>query len=169
MLEIDLRTLGSEGTEIQETLDAEDGLWSDTDLEFAEAPRVDLRVTEAGERDVHVRGDVTAALRLSCRRCLRDVEAGIALELDLLFDPEVGTEGEQEQVYRLEAEGGILDLRPAIREQLLLEVPPYPLCAEDCEGLCPKCGIDRNRASCDCTLEEPDPRWEALRELQPEE
>ena len=52
-----------------------------------------------------------------------------------------------------------------VRDALVLELPAAPLHAPDCAGLCPSCGIDRNRASCDCTTEDLDPRWAALRSL----
>lgn len=168
MLEIELQALGREPREWTERIPVEDGPWSDTDLRFAEAPRARLRASFAGDRDVHVRGEVEAVLVLECRRCLRDVRRELGVELDLLYDAKVDKEGDEEQVYQLEAEAGTLDLAPAVREQLLLHVPPFPVCREDCRGLCPKCGIDRNEESCDCTLVEPDPRWDALRELKEE-
>lgn len=168
MLDIDLQALEREPREWTERIPVEGGPWSDTGLRFEERPVAELRANFAGERDVHVQGAVRAPLIQECRRCLKDVRQELVVELDLMFGPEVDKEGDEEQVYLLETEAGSLDLAPAIREQLLLEVPPFPLCEEDCRGLCPRCGIDRNRQSCDCTLVEPDPRWEALRELKQE-
>lgn len=168
MLTLDLSALERGPTEWRERIPLEDGPWSDTDLRFQAPPEARLRAALTGDRGVHVTGVVEARLVLACRRCLEDVRHDLELELDLLYDPEVDKEGEEAQVYQLEAEAHELDLAPAIREQLLLEVPPYPLCREDCRGLCPKCGIDRNEDACDCTLTEPDPRWDALRELREE-
>ncbi len=168
MLEIDLQALERQPRDWTERIPVEDGPWSDTDLRFAEPPGADLRASFAGERDVHVQGTVEATLVLDCRRCLRDVRRDLVVELDLLYDPVVEKEGDEEQVYLLEAEAATLDLAPAVREQLLLQVPTFPVCREDCQGLCPKCGIDRNESSCDCTLVEPDPRWDTLRELKEE-
>jgi uncharacterized protein len=51
-------------------------------------------------------------------------------------------------------------------EQLQLNVPMRAVCREDCQGLCPDCGINRNLASCGCDEARIDPRWEALRGLQ---
>ena len=58
-----------------------------------------------------------------------------------------------------------LDLRPAVRELWLLDVPGYALCREDCKGLCPTCGTNLNLAQCDCATEEVDPRFAALSNL----
>jgi uncharacterized protein len=35
-------------------------------------------------------------------------------------------------------------------EQLVLAVPDKPLCREDCLGLCPECGENRNSGACRC-------------------
>lgn len=166
MLEIDLAALQQRPEEWRVEIPAEEGPWSDTDLRFAEPPVLDLVASLTGDRGVHVRGVLDTVLLLRCRRCLRDLRHDMEVSLDLIFDPGVDKEGENEQVYPLEAKASILDLTPAVREQLLLAVPPYPLCSEGCEGLCPRCGINRNEETCDCTLEEPDPRWDALRELK---
>ena len=39
-------------------------------------------------------------------------------------------------------------LAMAGREVLLLELPMAPLCRDDCRGLCPVCGADRNVEIC---------------------
>lgn len=166
MLEIDLHSLEQRPKEWREEIPAEGGPWSDADVRFAGPPVAELRASLTGDRGVHVQGVLRAMLLLECRRCLSEVRRAVELELDLLFDPGVEKEGEHEQVYPLEAQASTLDLAPAIREQLLLAVPPYPVCRDGCRGLCPKCGVDLNEESCDCVLEDPDPRWDALRELQ---
>jgi uncharacterized protein len=52
-----------------------------------------------------------------------------------------------------------------IREELILAVPEYVLCREECRGLCPRCGKDLNEGPCACRPE-PDPRWAALEALK---
>ena len=59
-----------------------------------------------------------------------------------------------------------IDMAPAVREYVLLELPDGPLCRDDCAGICPVCGIDRNEASCDCDTSVRDHRWAALDELR---
>jgi uncharacterized protein len=58
-----------------------------------------------------------------------------------------------------------IDLEPMVREQFILAVPYAPLCREDCAGLCPQCGTDRNHGKCACEAP-PDPRFAALRGLK---
>ena len=64
-----------------------------------------------------------------------------------------------EDTYPLE--GDQLDLRPLVRDALLLEPPLAPLCRDDCRGLCADCGADLNLGPCQC-LPALDARWQAL-------
>lgn len=48
---------------------------------------------------------------------------------------------------------------------LILQVQMTYLCKEDCKGLCPHCGADRNVTDCDCDKKQIDPRFAALRAL----
>ena len=46
--------------------------------------------------------------------------------------------------------GTEIDLRPDIEQEIIMALPQQQLCAEDCRGLCPSCGIDLNQGQCDC-------------------
>jgi len=101
---------------------------------------------------VLVRGRLSVAVHGPCGRCLREFDY-------LLTPPEVCHLYEQVQ-------GEELDLAPELREDLLIALPMKRLCREDCRGLCPVCGGDRNRRSCRCALPGADPdRWAALDSL----
>ena len=39
---------------------------------------------------------------------------------------------------------------PIVREYIILAVPITVYCNEDCRGLCPLCGADRNQGECSC-------------------
>jgi uncharacterized protein len=60
-------------------------------------------------------------------------------------------------------------LAPVVREYVLLDLPDLPLCKDDCAGICPTCGIDRNAGTCDCDAVVTDPRWSALENLKLDE
>src|SRR5215469_6251135 len=63
-------------------------------------------------------------------------------------------------------EGDSLLLEDVLREQTLLAVPLKVLCREDCKGLCPTCGKNRNVELCACAATTGDPRWEALKDIR---
>ncbi len=58
--------------------------------------------------------------------------------------------------------GDIIDVTEVVRQNLILALPIAPRCREDCRGLCPRCGADRNRTVCGCTDVESDPRLRPL-------
>ena len=85
---------------------------------------------------------------------VEDVED--AVDLEAIDDEEVLGLAE----YREDS----IDLGEVVREQLYLALPMKPLCQEDCKGLCPVCGGNRNREACTCQQEWVDPRMAALAE-----
>ena len=101
-----------------------------------------------------------------CRRCLRPVGGELRCEVRELYRPRPPREppNEDEDTYPLSGE--MLDLRPLVRDAILLEMPIAPLCREDCAGLCPTCGADLNEGECDCPPASADPRWAALDTLR---
>ncbi len=114
-----------------------------------------LRFTPA--RDIVVfEGSCRTVVRLSCVRCLEDFDYTVESRFRYLLWPHTGkaatTEQElnQDDLEVLYYEDDCLDLRPVIREQVLLGLPAYPHCRESCRGLCAVCGADRNHAECSC-------------------
>jgi len=106
-----------------------------------------------------VRGTVRAQWRAECSRCLQEVSGEREVHVDELYEPHP-LAGE---TYLLD--GDEIDLEPVVRDALLLELPTVPLCRPDCAGLCPHCGTDRNERTCECTVDDTDPRWAALAAL----
>lgn len=101
-------------------------------------------------------GTVTAPWTGPCRRCLADASGIIHMEVREVFEEDP----DPEQTYPLH--GDKLDLEPLVRDAVLLELPLAPLCRDDCAGICPTCGADRNVAPCRCEAATNDPRWAAL-------
>jgi len=107
-----------------------------------------------------VRGRTRGRWTAPCARCLVEVGGDLDCLISELFEA-VPLEGE---TYGLD--GDEIDLEIAVRDAVILELPVAPRCSADCSGLCPACGADRNDTACDCDPNPPDPRWDALRELQ---
>ena len=126
----------------------------------------------AGDRQ-RVDVEVSAELPLvgACDRCLDDVTLVLpvayreewALGADAA-DVEVLDDGPV--VRRRVAQSGV-DLADGFWQNAALELPAKILCAEDCRGLCPSCGANRNRAACTCPRPEPDARLAALADWRP--
>jgi uncharacterized protein len=167
MLKVDLGLLARQHRiRIDAELPADDPLWEGAGLVFAEPVRLALDVQEAGA-DVVVRGRADGVAGLDCRRCTKPVQHAFDEELTIVFRAGVeGVDAEAEEVYPLPPRGEELDLSVPLLEHLLLAVPQFVICEEACRGLCPRCGTNLNQASCECVVEEEDPRWAALRRLR---
>jgi uncharacterized protein len=70
-----------------------------------------------------------------------------------------------ETVVRIAPHGREVEINPAALawEEFSLALPVKPLCKENCRGLCPVCGRNRNLESCACDAEKTDARLTALR------
>ena len=79
-------------------------------------------------------------------------------------DAEDGLELAPEDLDVLYYDDLVVPLDPLVEEQVQLELPLKALCREDCRGLCPTCGADRNLAPCVCKPPT-DERWKSLRTL----
>lgn len=123
---------------------------------------------------VRLVGRLTAELELPCSRCLEQFRVSVDTPIDLLFLPASGetsaenVDDDDRQLSQDDAnasfyEDETIDLAQVMREQFYLALPMKPLCREDCQGLCPVCGINRNTATCSCQAEWVDPRMDALR------
>lgn len=155
---------------------------------------VSARLTKMG-RKVLVQATYTVPLVGQCKRCLKPLTLDEPIDMTLTYVPQDGAEAKKKQnaiaddekskkkrkrAHDFEPEasfeletvdeegytGKQIDLTPAMREQILLSIPPSPVCREDCKGLCAICGKDLNEGACDCDRTVVDPRWEALKAVQ---
>jgi uncharacterized protein len=135
------------------------------------------------ERRILVHASTRASLTAPCGRCLSPTAVTVPVDFDLTYVPadvladEVGDHDDRggapaagsfepsavnEETYS----GKTIDLGPAVREQLLLALPGYPVCQEACKGLCSVCGANLNERDCGCDRHVPDPRWAGLEKLK---
>jgi len=149
---------------VQETLP------STADLDYA-SPAVGYLDFQRSSNMLIIRGELEAAVREECVRCLDEVIVPIQAEVEEEFAIEnlrvvsnVNEEEGQQSVEALFKDQDLL-LEEFIRQQLLLAKPEYPLCATDCKGLCPQCGCDLNNGACQCVAPPPDARLARLVEL----
>jgi uncharacterized protein len=122
--------------------------------------------------EIRIRGHVDVALTVQCDRCLDPVKYPVNDDFDLFYRPlptgpqphEVAIDDGESQIGFYE-DGGI-ELEEILREHILLSLPMHQICRDDCAGICPICGANRNAGVCACTPEHVDDRWAALRDLR---
>lgn len=150
MFEVDIRELRRGPVDTTGTLAPDDPAFQGLDLGLAAPVAVAGQLQETSEGEYLWRATLSGEVRRECRRCLVEITTPVDLDLSVMFstDPEAA---DDPSVYPLEASARTVDIRPAVREELALTVPAFPLCRDDCAGLCPKCGADLNAGPCSCT------------------
>jgi uncharacterized protein len=121
--------------------------------------------------EIRIRGRLAVTMRCDCNRCLEPAQFPIDSSFDLFYRPEVTGDEEEVEIDEGEAEiafyeGGGIDVKDVLREQILLSMPMQRVCREDCQGICPMCGQNRNLINCGCEPRLVDDRWSALKKVQ---
>jgi uncharacterized protein len=166
MLKVSLAAIDRDEVRLREQVPADDPMWSDAGIRLTRPLEADLTARSVGE-GVFVRGRLRTTVQGVCRRCLSPVEREVDETVDLLFEPlEDEDDDAGGEVYPLPDRGPELDLREAVREQVLLRAPEFVLCREGCQGFCPRCGTDLNASTCDCVPEPAASPWDALKNVK---
>lgn len=112
-----------------------------------------LKLTRTDDK-VFVKAELSVAIELECARCLRPVQRTLEATLESQYRPlPKMVQYPLDDIGIRYYSGEYIDLSDDFRESLLLELPVKILCSEDCRGLCPYCGQDLNKGSCNCYLE----------------
>ncbi len=119
--------------------------------------------------DVLVQGEIKATVSQDCGRCLEPFPARVNATVDVRVSPrpavastvELGADDLDTDFYSNDE----LDVAGLIRTETTLALPMKPLCREDCRGLCPVCGGNRNLVACECQERPPDPRLAVLKQF----
>jgi uncharacterized protein len=141
--------------------------WGPTVTSVGDPVQLDLHL-DAVVEGILARGHLTFQVEVPCSRCLvpqqlvREVEVA-----ELFLDPTKQDEDDEDDPgYELLDDLKSIDLTTMVRDALLIDLPVQVRCREDCQGLCPRCGADRNLQDCGHRPgAEPDPRWAALADL----
>jgi uncharacterized protein len=142
--------------------------------------RVRVRAWKQGE-DVLLEGVLEGAFELECGRCLARYRQPLRESFRLVLEP-AGTRvpGDPEAAQALARDGLCLgdeletgwyrgaeiQVDSLCLELIALALPVQPLCREDCAGLCPRCGADRNTTPCECAELRPESPFAALASLR---
>ena len=129
------------------------------------AGKVELVHGSGGE--IKAKGHVTVLMEAECDRCLEPARYPVDSDFDLYYTPVTEDLGDQREINAGETEIGFyegegLELNDVLREFVLLALPMQRVCREDCKGICPECGENRNQVECKCHVTAVDDRWAAL-------
>lgn len=176
-MQLSLTQIGEEARQIEQDLDVD---WlaqalsgkHTSDFRAQGGHRAQISVQRIG-LDIHLSAECILHLQTDCAACLQafEMEVPVAFSLTLKPRPQSGAgmpdemELSKDDLEECFYEGDVIDLEEILREQIILALPMYPRCKEECRGLCPVCGADLNKETCDCQREDVDPRLAVLKTL----
>ena len=148
---IDVARLDTEGEDYSGVLDDAVLELNDDYLKPFAGIRYELFVQQLGH-ELLVRGKLEQDFDAVCSRCGGDFDFTVRVD-DFVTSLEVDEKTE------------FVDLTDELRESIILSLPTYPVCREDCQGVCAQCGKNLNEGPCSCRAEHHDSRWNVLDSL----
>ncbi len=135
-MRIYIKKIGPDGLNVNDTIACEDiGLTKDDNIYFTSSVNVSAHVDLID--DVIIATVSTEGLIVSsCARCLSEVKRRLYINFELDYKIERGTE--------------FVEIGEDVRQEIILGLPFRILCSEDCKGICPICGVNRNDCECGC-------------------
>jgi uncharacterized protein len=131
--------------------------------------------------DLYLEGGIAGEFELECGRCLARYRQRLREPFRLVLEPAgLRTPADPEAAAALDRNGlclgdefetgwyrgGEIHLDSVCVEVISLGLPVKPLCREDCAGLCPQCGADRNQVDCGCEKIRPPSPFDVLASLR---
>ena len=101
-------------------------------------------------RQVSLEISFQTKFEFTCGRCLETFEAPV--------DDKI------KQVISIDK--SFIDIDYNIKEALLLSLPLNAVCQDNCQGLCPVCGVNKNKKSCRCRRESGSEKWAGLNKIK---
>lgn len=169
-MRIELENAQEAGGRFSQTYEAGGLAFDESELRLIEPVQVRGQVRRHSGQ-VEISGELHSRVAVPCGRCLKEVQLPIDVEFAERFAGSVSWRNEaQHELSREDLDLGLVDeaieLDDLVKEEILLALPGHVLCSENCKGICPDCGADRNLADCGCESREVDSRWEKLKDLR---
>lgn len=136
---IDLKNLADDQAYAFEfTVSGDDSLYAERGITFG-----DISVNGSYMRHdtkVFVEAVILTEISYTCDKCLASSNDRLKIPFYEVF--------EKDGEYSIN--DNIIELNKAAWDAIILNMPQQLLCKDECKGLCPKCGCDRNTKECHC-------------------
>lgn len=169
-LSIQLTDISEEGLDLADEVQPDEMGLLPEEAQVSGPLSLSAHLTNAGDH-VYVEGVIDGSFIRECVRCLKRYETYAEVPFTAAYrlsDPTARTRGRATKDHRRESDeergseasdqeddvytctADQIDLAEMLREHIILSTPMQPLCQEECRGLCPVCGQDRNEHTCRC-------------------
>jgi uncharacterized protein len=170
-MRIDIRELEEEPLTLTGEVPLKDLNFDPAEIRVLGPIVVTLTAKKQAQR-IRVRGRFAVDVEVPCARCLDPVRVPLVSEFDQFYQSNADHQLAGEIVLNEKDteigffNGDFIEVSDIVREQVLLALPMKPVCREDCKGLCPHCGKNRNAEACDCQTSSTDPRLAPLLKIK---
>jgi uncharacterized protein len=166
----DLQESSEQGVQLQESVAIPNVVKENRQVIALEPFRANLTGILETKGVATVQGDLESQATYRCSRCLCDFSEALHVPFTEHFvqvagDKPSAQDGEEDEDDRIQVVGDTIDLTPYLEQAAHLALPYRPLCKQDCAGLCPECGVNRNEETCSCNTERIDPRLADLKKF----
>ena len=180
---VQVTDIPEEGFELAEEVQPDELDLLPDEAQMRTALSLSVRMTHVGDH-VYVEGVIDGTFVRECVRCLTAYDAYTEVPFTAAYrasDPPGKPRGrvmkdhhpmsdedaeepvdQEEEMYV--CTGDRIDLAPMLREHIILSTPMQPLCRDDCRGLCPVCGQNKNEQTCSCREGQPNNPFAVLQE-----
>ncbi|NMM65655.1 DUF177 domain-containing protein [Clostridium sp. P21] len=107
-------------------------------------------------------GTISTLLELTCSRCLEKFNYAVDMTIEEQFTNNDEANRDDDIIF---INSDTIDITEIIENNIIVELPIKRLCREDCKGLCHKCGVNLNSATCQCDNDDIDPRLAKLKDM----
>lgn len=151
------------GIDIHDTVELPSLVKENRQVVAMDPVKVDLHAQVVSDT-LTVGGDLKTRFKYRCSRCLTDYDDELHVDFSEQFVRSKPEELSDEDL-RNPVSNDPIELNPFFEQEILLAMPYTPVCMEECAGLCPVCGTNRNEHVCECKTERIDPRLADLAKL----
>lgn len=116
---------------------------------------------------IYLECEVYINAQLTCDRCNEEYSSRLTNTFSATYIFEKAeTNDDESSVKYISHDVDKIDLTEEVTEYSKLAIPMKKICSEECKGLCPVCGNNRNEIDCDCKIEITNSVWDPLKKLK---
>lgn len=151
---VNIDSISEKGLQLNDVIDIDENLLLERDSRFVEELSYEINLRRE-KKHIRVQGRIKTIVSVSCIRCLEYFDLKLNSKFDVILFPQDKVEGRrlalhQEDLEYIFYQGKQIDIVKILSEQINLFIPLYPMCHDECRGLCSRCGANLNLESCDC-------------------
>ncbi|MBE5909533.1 YceD family protein [Pseudobutyrivibrio sp.] len=155
----DITSLPDQNKKFAGTCDIHDFSYLGSDFSINHVEPFEVVLSMIGTGKLHIVFNTNTSIVGACDRCLTEVTFEVPINVDETVEVSEGQVVADDDLgpYSF-VDGEEIDVDELILNEILVNFPAKILCQDDCKGICPVCGKNRNLNDCGCDDTVLDPR-----------